>query len=406
VQKSDLTWAIIDSEEEFCALQPEWDAIALARPNASFYHQFAWAYTAWRVDCKPRGMRLHVVTARHEGRIVLIAPVCRDRLGPWRIARWVVPLRHGSCDILTLPVPEATGWVEQAWAQIVAGPFDLVFCRLARSDSRLWPLLTRVPLRRRVYHTLAPAIEAGRYKDGRHYLSTRSKNYRFKMNQSRSRLQREGKLCFRVVEDAAEFPSILDWMEYHKLEWLKSRRHESPHPHRMGWRFIQEVVKIAHGTGNMMLCEITVDGKRIAAALNFITNQRLDVNTISMDYIWQKYSPGQLIVHELVQWAFDHGMMIIDIGTGDQRYKYRVADSEENVMIGVFAPANGFGLYYTYLRELYFYYFAVKKIFIACMKKIPGMKTAVLVVRNGLRSEAPNALSKVTLPRRIGPGRG
>jgi CelD/BcsL family acetyltransferase involved in cellulose biosynthesis len=366
--RTDVKWTLIDTDSGFCALRTEWDELASLQPNASFFQTFTWAHTAWLVDLKPRGRRLHIIVGRRNGgRLAVIAPICRERFGPLRVARWLEPLIGGECDILVEPSADADILAAQAWIQIIQGPFDVVRCRMVRGSSFLW---SQISATNYLYGSPAnaPAIDTTLYESSDHYHKTRSKNLRENINQSRSRLRRSGKLETRIIENVADYTPILDWMLHHKMIWLNNHN-EGTDSFVQGWPFVKRVCAVAHESGNVMLCQITVNGRTVAAALNFLTHDRFDYKVISMDYEWAKEGPGRLLIYEFVRWAVDRRIPMISLGAGGQPYKYRFANCEATVFLNPVVAASLAGAIALQMKKL-----------------IARAKTEVAMLRNSLGS--------------------
>ena len=80
-----------------------------------------------------------------------------------------------------------------------------------------------------------------------------------------------------------------------------------------------------------ILFTLHADGQVIAAHLALASAGRLHAWIIAHDDAYRRYSPGQILLHELTRWAADHGFVEIDLGPGDSQFKVRSANARRSV---------------------------------------------------------------------------
>ena len=80
-----------------------------------------------------------------------------------------------------------------------------------------------------------------------------------------------------------------------------------------------------------ILFTLYADGQAIAAHLALAGPRRLQAWIIAHDDAYRRYSPGQVLLHELTRWAADHGFVEIDLGPGDSQFKVRSANARRSV---------------------------------------------------------------------------
>lgn len=75
--------------------------------------------------------------------------------------------------------------------------------------------------------------------------------------------------------------------------------------------------------GCLQLAFLTIDGKRAAGYLNFQYLDRLWIYNSGLDRSFSEYSPGWVLLGELLKWANQNGICEFDFMRGDEEYKYR-----------------------------------------------------------------------------------
>jgi CelD/BcsL family acetyltransferase involved in cellulose biosynthesis len=80
-----------------------------------------------------------------------------------------------------------------------------------------------------------------------------------------------------------------------------------------------------------ILFTLRANGHLIAAHLALAGVQRLHAWIIAHDDGFARYSPGQILLHELVRWASENGYREVDLGPGDSQFKVRSANTRREV---------------------------------------------------------------------------
>ncbi len=79
----------------------------------------------------------------------------------------------------------------------------------------------------------------------------------------------------------------------------------------------------AFEVGCLQLAFLDIGGKRAAAYLNFHYLDRLWIYNSGLDRSFSEYSPGWVLLGDLLQWANQNGIREFDFMRGDEEYKYR-----------------------------------------------------------------------------------
>jgi CelD/BcsL family acetyltransferase involved in cellulose biosynthesis len=77
-----------------------------------------------------------------------------------------------------------------------------------------------------------------------------------------------------------------------------------------------------------------VDGKLAAAHFALRQGPVLHAWFIAHDEAFARYSPGVILINEILKWAPGHGVRELDLGPGDYRFKQSLANVKRDVAHG------------------------------------------------------------------------
>jgi CelD/BcsL family acetyltransferase involved in cellulose biosynthesis len=79
--------------------------------------------------------------------------------------------------------------------------------------------------------------------------------------------------------------------------------------------------------GPLLVAALEVDGKIISTSWGLIFNKRLLwLVTTFEGGEWRRFSPGRMLLEDLLQWSFLNGITAFDFGIGDESYKLAYCD--------------------------------------------------------------------------------
>jgi CelD/BcsL family acetyltransferase involved in cellulose biosynthesis len=79
--------------------------------------------------------------------------------------------------------------------------------------------------------------------------------------------------------------------------------------------------------GPLLMSALEVDGTILATNWGFLSEKRFIGIVMSFEGgEWKSYSPGRILLEDLLKWNFAHGNNVFDFGVGDEPYKVAYTD--------------------------------------------------------------------------------
>jgi CelD/BcsL family acetyltransferase involved in cellulose biosynthesis len=165
----------------------------------------------------------------------------------------------------------------------------------------------------------------------------------------RRRLCKLGKVAFRIAETRAERRRILEAVMRQKsrrciettgvddLDRPGYRQYYSAMTERFTW------------PGPLLIASLEVDGNIIAAGWHLIFDRRFIFFVTTFEGgEWARFSPGRLLLEDLLEWSFANGISIFDFTVGDESYKLDYSDQklllkQARIPVSVIGKAYQFG---------------------------------------------------------------
>jgi len=159
-----------------------------------------------------------------------------------------------------------------------------------------------------------------------------------------------GEIKISLIETKVEILDCIDWILTSKSTWHERSRVRLASQKAEQQAFSHQVATRSIPGSEIVIHEIKVSGSRVAASICFRKDKHLDGWMLAWSPEWRKISPGRIIVSEVVQWAFEHGIEIYDLGPGGNDYKYRFTDIDDDVLCSFVVALRPFGRIYLWIR--------------------------------------------------------
>lgn len=308
-----------------------WDELAVlaGRP----YCAPSWQLSCWRHTRTPGSLLRIVALQEADGLLVGIAPFYaeRSRLGAWRYALLASEI---SARVEPLAVPGREREVAVALTRTLAVARPRVAQLMFRSvpAGSLWPELIasawpgRPAWTHRDHPTSAPTVTF-EHSDFPAWMKAKSGNFRQQMRRGRRQLEAQGAI-FRTRPQAEELDRDLDtFFRLHHARWADKGGSSALSPG------VEEALRAAGrelvGSGRFRLSSIDVGGETISSHLFLAAGSEASYWLGGFDERWATQRPSMLALVEAVEEGMRHGERRLDLGPGDQAYKYRLANGED-----------------------------------------------------------------------------
>jgi CelD/BcsL family acetyltransferase involved in cellulose biosynthesis len=180
-------------------------------------------------------------------------------------------------------------------------------------------------------------------------LTAKQLPHKRKSRQQRRRLTKLGQVVFTVAETPADRERIVQAMMRQKSRrYLETTGVDGLD--RPGYRqFYIAMTERFTWPGPLLVTALEVDGKILSTIWGLIFNRRFLglVMTFEGDE-WKRFSPGRLLLEDLLDWSSFNGIRIFDFGIGDENYKLEYCNQtlmlyQANICVTVFGKAYQIG---------------------------------------------------------------
>jgi CelD/BcsL family acetyltransferase involved in cellulose biosynthesis len=319
--KNNLRFEIITDVGQLFSLKPHWDNLCQRSIDYNFSQSFQWCSAAWNIIGHPHRRQLYCLVGWVDNRMVLIWPFVIIRRGLWFMLHPLGSETTEYSDVLVEDSPEADHWVALAWQKLrTTCNSDIIILPYVRSNSRLHRIITQehsVP----AWVSPISSVSWDGYREWESYYRSLKRHFRYLLRSKRRQLAERGNLSFEVVTKHEQFPPIINWLFFHKKEWLIKTNRDSPwQDAELYQKFLIKVAAEREGIGNVILFVLKFDGQIISAALGRISKFSAEGLIAAFDRAYSKYGPGQLILEDILKWAFKQGLEF-DFRIGNDAYK-------------------------------------------------------------------------------------
>ncbi|PYQ11158.1 MAG: hypothetical protein DMF80_22350 [Acidobacteria bacterium] len=318
----------IDDERRFAGLAEEWDALLRDSAADSIFLTWEWLHTWWRHLAGRR--RLFLLTVRHRGELVAIAPLAfappqLKRFLPFRSLQFLGTGTVGS-DYLDLIVRR--GW-EDAAVTAVAGRLRsekaMLELHQLRDEALAWRLAGCLEPEgwksRQAETDVCPLVPLAGH-DWETYLAALGSAHRYNFRRRLRNLQRRFTVEWQCVTAEAERRPALDRLiALHRARWEDRGRSEAFASEGLV-SFHEELSRLALARGWLRLLELRLDGRPAASLYGFRYGQSFSFYQSGLDPSFAKLSVGLVTMGLAIKTALEEGAGEYDLLHGAERYKF------------------------------------------------------------------------------------
>lgn len=324
-------WRVRDAGD-LAAARPLWTALAEASGN--LFSTWEWA-DCWLRHYGGGSEPLLLACRDGEGREAALLPLCVDRRGPLRVARFV---GHGPADELgPVCAPADRVAALDVLSRSATGarePWSLLLAERLVADHGWTPPAGSRLLR----HEASPVVAIdGLDWDG--YLATRSSNFRSQVRRKERKLQREQGLSYRLSDSEQLDDDLSALFRLHDARWGDEGSGAFDATRQA---FHRDFARVALDRGWLRLWIAEVDGQPVAAWHGFRFGGEEWYYQSGRDPEWERYSIGLVLMAHTVRSAIEDGMAGYRLLRGGEGYKERFATGDVGVAT-VAVPQSGLG---------------------------------------------------------------
>ena len=319
---------ILESVHELGAAS--WDSLADRCPDSTVFQRFGWI-EAWTRTIGGSNVRPWLVTAFEDDELVGLAPLCSrsDRHSPRSRTRvtflgsghsdyHVFLARHGSPTIVEALLDGLHESLPRA-AVIELSEIPqfstLALClatrgRSAGIDGLAATACPRLQIRDNTAHVLRIEQKSG-------------------ARRRESRLRRAGRMTMEHLTDPAATKAMLgEFFDQHVRRW-----HSTPHPslfeRQRNRDFYNALIDSTSLAGRVLFSIVYLDGRPVAQHFGLISRNDLLWYKPSYDVEFARFSPGDVLLSNLVAYARERGFDALDFTRGNEAFKARYSSHVE-----------------------------------------------------------------------------
>lgn len=317
-----MSITVLTTEEQVTAIAAEWQELAATLPASTPYSRPSWIMPWWQ---QRQGLNLSWLcfAARDiNGQLTGFLPLVRYPCGTVRYAGHDL---HDVAECLTAKALASNLWSEAlSWLRRHGSSPAVELDTLHTHD--------RECLRHLSYHVQDTDTDPGAAIDlpgeWEQYLSGLSPNRRKHLRWERRVLAREhGPVIFRVTRDSAALASELDtFWELRERSWIQRGRYDELAPHVRGQPirdFLQALAAAARTDIHpAQLAMLTAGNTLVAADLLLRSGSRIWTPMTAFDPGYARFSPGRLLMTDIIGYAIEQGCTSLELGRGIEQYKF------------------------------------------------------------------------------------
>ena len=272
-------------------------------------------------------------------------PCAIHRRSGLRILNWAAQLFSDYCDCLIGPSLSTPVILSLMWDGMMrAGGFDLISLQQVRPDAQCRSFLDHQAtdgnlLQRGERRERCMRIE-NNWLDGDAFFKSLNKKSRNNHTRGKRILSElGGPARFRLSESQQDVAVLLDEIIRLKAIWLQAN---DPTSLLLGQDrlVLRAILERACQTGFAKIFLLECGESIAAASVNFVYDGRMEAYFTAYDSVFERASPGTILIVDYARWSFDCGLKFVDFLRGEEAFKFRMANAE--TLLSSFSGARTF----------------------------------------------------------------
>lgn len=140
-----------------------------------------------------------------------------------------------------------------------------------------------------------------------------------------------GRLTFNILSDNQQIRKTIKQLITHKQQHLNENKQSNIFNNQYYRNFLLQMALKLTRSGLINITTLELDNKIIATHWGLIFKQRFYWLVTTYDKQYSKFSPGRLLLIELLKWCYQRKIKIFDFTIGDEKYKQNWCDQKINL---------------------------------------------------------------------------
>lgn len=315
VPASTLGCELITDFSRLEALSADWQRLWRADPDGEIFQTFAWARAWWR--CYAETVVLCSFAVFEGERVIGIVPLVRDRD---RIV--FLGGRHADyCDLLCESGRGAEVFEAALEALLRFPGWKECVLRNLKINSQVLVQSAKLPTRLRRYVQTVPGEDCCTILLGENCDVLGSLIGKGHTKRRLNKLRKAGALTFRHIETKAEAQAQLSAFFRHQVRRRALAGKDRPAPELC--TFLRNLIDELDLTKELRFGVLELNGCPLAWHLSFYLNGKLLFYQQTFDVDAWDYSPGEVLIHELLDYARENVTREVDFTRGNEPFKDR-----------------------------------------------------------------------------------
>lgn len=155
-----------------------------------------------------------------------------------------------------------------------------------------------------------------------YYASKRGRRTRHNDRRKRKKLEQEGQLEFFVARSVDQIDTLISAMIQQKRAYARAIGKPNLLEQSGYEEFLRDKAMQGLEDGSIVVCGLALNGEILATQWGAVHQRRLySVVASYAEGSFSKFSPGDILLHELISWCFDQRIVVFDFTYGDEPYK-------------------------------------------------------------------------------------
>jgi len=333
----DDRYEIVDSAARLDEIGAAWNVL-WRRGDGLVFQSHDWVSAWWKTVPGRDHRQLRIGLIWRGSELIAILPLAIQRRKGLRFLEWAANDCTDYADILIDPAcPPAS--LHRLWEQAVAaGGLDVYFLNRLRPDAKFRAIIDapdglKLPANRR---TEVSSQVVGDWTAGAEWFDGQSKKMRQNYRRARKTLEETGSVTFRLLPLDEPVAPVLARLSELKRKWLIDIGRVTP-LFDEGTPALPALVEVLQKADALRIFVLECNDTVIAISLNFVQHGTLMAFITSYDPLYERGSPGMVLLMDYVQWSIDQGLKEVDFLCGSESFKARYA-TRQLTLTSVMAP--------------------------------------------------------------------